>query len=175
MKTTTRCSPNAGTVSMNFSSLGISKVGPEILRRMRNSTFNGLTGRFRLFNGQLRASVFEVFNVVGPTEQVIGYWTRKHGLSRKVCIYSLLPPQVFPFKVFPTTFHYYLIGPKQIQIKSKSFVAKDILNDIIIIIFYPDTRSQTDPTNQKKGIQLRYMTSKHQDGQVEPEGSPRAG
>ncbi|PKI63598.1 hypothetical protein CRG98_015981 [Punica granatum] len=87
-----RTRPNAGT-GLNLSALGVSEMGPEILRWIRNSTVNGLTGRFQLVNGQLCPSKFEVFNVVGHNEWVIGYWTPKHGLCSKVSSFSRDFPQ----------------------------------------------------------------------------------
>ncbi|OWM77140.1 hypothetical protein CDL15_Pgr017674 [Punica granatum] len=93
-----RTRPNAGT-GLNLSALGVSEMGPEILRWIRNSTVNGLTGRFQLVNGQLCPSKFEVFNVVGHNEWVIGYWTPKHGLCSKVLkeLPFALPYEFKPF------------------------------------------------------------------------------
>ncbi|KAK4777959.1 hypothetical protein SAY87_018146 [Trapa incisa] len=67
--TTTSCRTKGGVMSLNnFSSTRISDVGPEILRWLLPP---------------VASPMFEVFNVVNRTERVIGYWTRKHGLSIK--------------------------------------------------------------------------------------------
>ncbi|KAK4784291.1 hypothetical protein SAY86_018659 [Trapa natans] len=68
--TTTSCRTKGGVMSLNnFSSTRISDVGPEILQWLLPP---------------VASPMFEVFNVVNRTERVIGYWTRKHGLSIKV-------------------------------------------------------------------------------------------
>ncbi|KAK4854401.1 hypothetical protein QYF36_023360 [Acer negundo] len=44
------------------------------------SKTSSLGGKFHLFNGQLEPSAFEIFNVIGETERIIGYWTEKKRL-----------------------------------------------------------------------------------------------
>ncbi|KAK4765523.1 hypothetical protein SAY86_026613 [Trapa natans] len=82
-----RSRPGTRTASLVFSQ--ISEVGPDIARYMRNYKVNGLSGHFQLVNGQLQPSAFEVFNVVGRKERVIGYWTPKHGLSKSKAMNNL--------------------------------------------------------------------------------------
>lgn len=67
----------------SLSDIRISKIGPKILKEIRNLRINnGLNGNFEMKNGQLQPSTFEIFNVVEGKEKVIGYWTQKHGLSK---------------------------------------------------------------------------------------------
>ncbi|PKI26224.1 hypothetical protein CRG98_049087, partial [Punica granatum] len=35
-----------------------------------------------MVHGQLQPSGFEIINVLGNEEKIIGYWTPKHGLSK---------------------------------------------------------------------------------------------
>lgn len=69
--------------SLNFSSTTTSKWGSKILQGIRNLRLvDGLSGDFELVNGQLQPRAFDIFNVVGNEEQVIGHWTRENGLSK---------------------------------------------------------------------------------------------
>ncbi|KAK4753781.1 hypothetical protein SAY87_001885 [Trapa incisa] len=74
---------NSPTTALDLSDVGISELGPGIAGYMRRfSMVYGLSGHFQLVNGQLQPSAFEVFNVVGRKERVIGYWIPKYGLSK---------------------------------------------------------------------------------------------
>lgn len=65
-----------------FLNIGISETGTKLLSGIVNLSFNGLSGNFKMSKGQLQPSTFEVFNVVGNKEKIIGYWTAKRGLSK---------------------------------------------------------------------------------------------
>ncbi|KAJ4958247.1 hypothetical protein NE237_025358 [Protea cynaroides] len=68
----------------NLSSLGYSPIGPKLLQSILNTTFRGLSGDFHLVNGQLKSFAFQIFNVIGEGERVIGYWTKTGGLSMQL-------------------------------------------------------------------------------------------
>ncbi|KAF8400403.1 hypothetical protein HHK36_013701 [Tetracentron sinense] len=71
-----------GKNSTDLATLGISEIGERLLKTILNTRFKGLSGEFHLVEGQLQSSAFEIFNVIGKGERVIGYWTPKRGLSR---------------------------------------------------------------------------------------------
>ncbi|KAI6680607.1 hypothetical protein NL676_034488, partial [Syzygium grande] len=73
--------PNRSRNNLDFSSIGISEMGPKLLDKILSIKFQGLSGEFNLPDGQLQAIAFEIFNVVGQTEEIIGYWTSAQGLS----------------------------------------------------------------------------------------------
>ncbi|XP_039165547.1 glutamate receptor 2.8 [Eucalyptus grandis] len=73
--------PNTSRENLDFSSIGISEMGPKLLDKILSIKFQGLTGEFKLLNGALHPIAFEIFNVVGQNEKTIGYWTLAQGLS----------------------------------------------------------------------------------------------
>ncbi|KAF8035510.1 hypothetical protein BT93_C1515 [Corymbia citriodora subsp. variegata] len=73
--------PNTSRNNLDFSSIGISEMGPKLLGEILSTQFQGLSGEFRLDRGELQPIAFEIFNVVGRTEKIIGYWTSAGGLS----------------------------------------------------------------------------------------------
>ncbi|XP_031385278.1 glutamate receptor 2.1-like isoform X1 [Punica granatum] len=77
-----RPSKNRKMAALNFSDTGISEMGPKLLQGIINLSFYGLSGLFEMVHGQLQPSGFEIINVLGNEEKIIGYWTPKHGLSK---------------------------------------------------------------------------------------------
>ncbi|XP_041018724.1 glutamate receptor 2.1-like [Juglans microcarpa x Juglans regia] len=75
---------NASKCKVDLAALGISEMGPRLLNAILTTRFQGLSGDFHLVKGQLEASAFEIFNIIGKTERIIGYWTPKKGLSREL-------------------------------------------------------------------------------------------
>ncbi|XP_048133955.1 glutamate receptor 2.8-like [Rhodamnia argentea] len=73
--------PNTSRNNLNFSSMGISEMGPKLLDNILSINFQGLSGEFNLPDGELHPAAFEIFNVVGQMEKIIGYWTSARGLS----------------------------------------------------------------------------------------------
>ncbi|XP_030458971.2 glutamate receptor 2.1-like [Syzygium oleosum] len=72
---------NTSRNNLNFSSIGISEIGPKLFDKILSIKFQGVGGEFNLPNGQLQPIAFEIFNVVGQTEKIIGYLTSAQGLS----------------------------------------------------------------------------------------------
>ncbi|XP_042480627.1 glutamate receptor 2.8-like [Macadamia integrifolia] len=68
----------------DLSWIGYSPIGPRLLQTILSTKFNGLSGDFRLVKGQLKSYGFEIFNVIGEGERVIGYWTPMAGISRQL-------------------------------------------------------------------------------------------
>ncbi|KAJ6993958.1 glutamate receptor 2.8-like [Populus alba x Populus x berolinensis] len=75
---------NASSRSVDLAALGISEMGPRLLKSILNTKFDGLSGKFQLVKGEMAPFAFEIFNVVGRSERVIGYWTQKGGLSQSL-------------------------------------------------------------------------------------------
>ncbi|KAK6241912.1 hypothetical protein SCA6_007301 [Theobroma cacao] len=67
---------------MDLANLSISKIGPRFLSEILNTKFKGLGGDFHLVDGQLQPSVFEIFNVIGRGQRIVGFWTPKEGISQ---------------------------------------------------------------------------------------------
>lgn len=70
------------TAKIIFSDIGISEMGTKLLEGIINLSFIGLSGNFKMAKGQLQPSTFEIFNVVGNNEKIIGFWTAQLGLSK---------------------------------------------------------------------------------------------
>ncbi|XP_037468191.1 glutamate receptor 2.8-like [Triticum dicoccoides] len=43
--------------------------------------FDGLTGRFRLVDGQRQVSAYEIVNIIGQGSRTVGFWTPESGIS----------------------------------------------------------------------------------------------
>ncbi|KAJ0090995.1 hypothetical protein Patl1_14360 [Pistacia atlantica] len=70
--------------SIDVENLGVSQIGPRLLNEIFDAKITGLSGEFELVNGKLQQSTFEVFNVIGQGQNVVGYWTQDKGLSRNL-------------------------------------------------------------------------------------------
>ncbi|KAL6520663.1 hypothetical protein OROMI_032223 [Orobanche minor] len=64
--------------------LRISTFGPRILDELSSVKFRGLSGDFRLVDGELKPSAVEIFNVIGSGEKTVGFWTPDKGLIREL-------------------------------------------------------------------------------------------
>uniref|UniRef100_A0A1D1Y7C4 Glutamate receptor n=1 Tax=Anthurium amnicola TaxID=1678845 RepID=A0A1D1Y7C4_9ARAE len=77
--------PQNVNASTDLESLGVSQIGPMLLEAISKQEFVGLSGKFRLVDGQLQSSVFQIVNVVGARGgREVGFWTPSHGLSRRL-------------------------------------------------------------------------------------------
>lgn len=72
--------------SESFSELetGVSSNGPMLLQEILNTNFRGLSGDFRLINGQLQSSAYQIVNVIGKGAKEIGFWTEENGIVREL-------------------------------------------------------------------------------------------
>ncbi|KAL4654546.1 hypothetical protein ACB092_01G387100 [Castanea dentata] len=75
---------NARESKVDLAAIGVSEIGLRLLNTIASTRFQGLSGKFYLVKGQLKASTFEIFNVIGQTKRIIGYWNTKKGLSKEV-------------------------------------------------------------------------------------------
>ncbi|KAF9662668.1 hypothetical protein SADUNF_Sadunf18G0078200 [Salix dunnii] len=76
--------PNTSESTVDITALGKSEMGPRLLRSILSTRFQGLSGDFHLAGGEMVPSAFEIINVIGRAERVIGYWTPERGLSRNL-------------------------------------------------------------------------------------------
>ena len=67
---------NDSDSNVDLAALGIFEMGTRLHNTILTTKFQGLIGNFHLFKGQLKPSAFELFNMIGKTEVIIGYWTR---------------------------------------------------------------------------------------------------
>ena len=67
---------NDSDSNVDLAALGIFEMGTRLHNTILTTKFQGLIGNFHLFKGQLKPSAFELFNMIGKTEIIIGYWTR---------------------------------------------------------------------------------------------------
>ncbi|XP_072981956.1 glutamate receptor 2.7-like [Typha latifolia] len=74
-------SPHKANSSSDLGRLGVSLTGPKLLDAILNTAFDGMAGQFRLLNGQLQLSGFEIVNIIGNGPRTIGFWTPTTGLS----------------------------------------------------------------------------------------------
>jgi ionotropic glutamate receptor len=75
---------NASQSNVDLAALGISEMGPILRNTIQITKFQGLSGNFHLVKGQLEPSAFEIINIIGKSERVIGYWTPQRGLSQEL-------------------------------------------------------------------------------------------
>nr|CAB3457112.1 unnamed protein product [Digitaria exilis] len=62
-----------------------SVIGDKLLAAIANTTFDGLAGRFELGGGELAVPAFRIVNTIDDgKERVLGFWTSKDGLHRKL-------------------------------------------------------------------------------------------
>ena len=75
---------NASESKVDLAAIGVSEIGPMLLKKIASTRFQGLCGYFNLVKGQMKASTFEIFNVIERRERIIGYWNPKKGLSQEI-------------------------------------------------------------------------------------------
>nr|DAD27617.1 TPA_asm: hypothetical protein HUJ06_029085 [Nelumbo nucifera] len=74
--------------SMDLAKLGASQIGPKLLETILETKFRGLSGDFRLINGQLQSSAFQIVNVIGNGWRQVGVWTPKYGILKEMNVTS---------------------------------------------------------------------------------------
>ncbi|XP_060217723.1 glutamate receptor 2.8-like [Lycium barbarum] len=69
----------------DLDALGTSELGSLLIHSMKNITLKrSLSGDFRLIDGELQPSPYEIVNIIGKAERTIGFWTEKDGISCKL-------------------------------------------------------------------------------------------
>ncbi|GAU26658.1 hypothetical protein TSUD_314350 [Trifolium subterraneum] len=77
----------------NFEKFGIAQNGEKLSEALSNTSFNGLSGDFKVVGGKLQASIFEIVNVIGNGEKRVGFWTPDRGLAKKLDTKGLMSNQ----------------------------------------------------------------------------------
>ncbi|XP_030955058.1 glutamate receptor 2.8-like [Quercus lobata] len=72
---------NASNNNVDLAALGVFEKGTRLRNTILTTKFQGLSGNFDLVKGQLEPSAFELFNVIGRIERIIGHWTRETNLT----------------------------------------------------------------------------------------------
>ncbi|XP_010098408.2 glutamate receptor 2.7 [Morus notabilis] len=70
--------------STQLDTFGVSRNGRKLRDELLAIRFRGLTGEFSMVSGQLQSSTFEVVNVNGNGERLVGFWSPQSGLTRKL-------------------------------------------------------------------------------------------
>ncbi|KAL1541115.1 glutamate receptor 2.8-like [Salvia divinorum] len=74
----------SATTNGSQKNLSVSTFGPELVKKLSNIKFRGLSGEFELVDGKLKASEFEIFNVIGSGEKTVGFWMPDRGIVRDI-------------------------------------------------------------------------------------------
>ncbi|XP_060206071.1 glutamate receptor 2.8-like isoform X1 [Lycium barbarum] len=61
-----------------------SQVGPQLLKAMSETKFEGLTGKFHLVDGKMESSSYQIINVVGNGQKEVGVWIPSLGIRREL-------------------------------------------------------------------------------------------
>ncbi|KAF7825480.1 glutamate receptor 2.8-like [Senna tora] len=62
----------------------VGNSGVDLANAISSVALRGLSGNFSLKEGQVGSSIFEVYNVIGQTERIVGYWSPQRGLVKNV-------------------------------------------------------------------------------------------
>ncbi|XP_055829388.1 glutamate receptor 2.9-like isoform X2 [Solanum dulcamara] len=69
----------------DLDALGTSELGSLLRHSMQNTALKtALSGEFRLINGELHPSPYQIVNIVGRGQRSVGFWTEKDGISCKL-------------------------------------------------------------------------------------------
>ncbi|WMV34951.1 hypothetical protein MTR67_028336 [Solanum verrucosum] len=69
----------------DLDALGTSELGSLLLHSMQNTALKtGLSGDFRIVDGELQPSPYQIVNIIGKAERSIGFWTERDGISCKL-------------------------------------------------------------------------------------------
>ncbi|KXG19505.1 glutamate receptor 2.9-like isoform X3 [Sorghum bicolor] len=70
--------------AVNRNRVSRSTPGRTLLGAVLDTTFDGLAGRFRLRNGLLQVSTYEVVNIIGKGARTVGFWTPESGIFKNL-------------------------------------------------------------------------------------------
>ncbi|XP_060217875.1 glutamate receptor 2.8-like [Lycium barbarum] len=65
----------------DLDALGTSEVGSLLIDSMQNTELkSGLSGDFRIVDGELQPSPYQIVNIIGKGQKSVGFWTEKDGI-----------------------------------------------------------------------------------------------
>ncbi|PAN08632.1 hypothetical protein PAHAL_1G426100 [Panicum hallii] len=73
--------PEGSTGPTELDQLGVSATGEKLVKAVRDTTFDGLAGKFTLLNGQPQTPAYEIVNFVAEGPWTVGFWNTKSGIS----------------------------------------------------------------------------------------------
>ncbi|KAJ8634678.1 hypothetical protein MRB53_008945 [Persea americana] len=76
--------PPTNKNSTDLARMGVSEMGSRLRDAILETNFKGLSDQFNLTGGQLESSTFEIVNVIGKGDRVVGFWTPIQGLDKKL-------------------------------------------------------------------------------------------
>ncbi|XP_076883979.1 glutamate receptor 2.7-like [Bidens hawaiensis] len=68
----------------DLDAIGTLEMGSRLIPWIRNINFKGLSGDFSIIDGQLQSSVYQIVSIIGTRENLIGFWSRENGMSKKL-------------------------------------------------------------------------------------------
>uniref|UniRef100_M1CIM3 Avr9/Cf-9 rapidly elicited protein 141 n=1 Tax=Solanum tuberosum TaxID=4113 RepID=M1CIM3_SOLTU len=69
----------------DLDALRTSEVGSLLIDSMQNTELKpGLSGDFRIIDRELQPYPYQIVNIIGKGEKVVGFWTEKDGISHKL-------------------------------------------------------------------------------------------
>ncbi|KAH0662654.1 hypothetical protein KY284_027585 [Solanum tuberosum] len=69
----------------DLDALGTSEVGSLLIDSMQNTELKpGLSGDFHIVDRELQPSPYQIVNIIGKGEKIVGFWTEKDGISHKL-------------------------------------------------------------------------------------------
>ncbi|KAM0844090.1 hypothetical protein ACQ4PT_057293 [Festuca glaucescens] len=74
--------PPQGTALTDLDRLGVSATGATLLKAVLATTFDGISGKFKLVDGQLQLQAYEVVNIIGKGARTVGFWTPESGITQ---------------------------------------------------------------------------------------------
>ncbi|PRQ36044.1 hypothetical protein RchiOBHm_Chr4g0387101 [Rosa chinensis] len=69
---------------IDLEKLGVSDIGPPVVEALSRTKFIGLSEGFSFLNGLPHPSTFQIVNVIGTGENVMGYWTPENEFVRNL-------------------------------------------------------------------------------------------
>ncbi|OIT19159.1 PREDICTED: glutamate receptor 2.9-like [Nicotiana attenuata] len=77
--------PDAKENLSDLDALGTSELGSLLIDTLQNTSLKrGLSGDFRIIDGELQPSPYQIVNIIGKGERSIGFWTESDGISYKL-------------------------------------------------------------------------------------------
>ncbi|KAM0924553.1 hypothetical protein ACQ4PT_004546 [Festuca glaucescens] len=74
--------PKRSTRLTDLDRLGVSATGTALLKAVLATTFDGISGKFKLVDGQRQMPGYEVLNIIGKGARTVGFWTPESGISQ---------------------------------------------------------------------------------------------
>ncbi|KAM3267799.1 hypothetical protein P3S67_031784 [Capsicum chacoense] len=74
-------------VNLNVSDLfnfKTSGIGPQLVKAMSETKFEGLSGKFHLVDGKMESSSYQIINIVGNGQKEVGIWIPSLGIRREL-------------------------------------------------------------------------------------------